>query len=93
MAINTEFNRGVKVIKTINKDYFKIGEAFMIRLEANYFVNAILKEATDEKIVFVYLEKGEPIELEMSVSDIIYRDHWITKLKPDYKDGKCKDYL
>lgn len=72
----------------IDKDYFKVGEVYQIRLGSNDFKNCILTNVADEKVTFKYFDGGEVKVLELSVHELRFRDFWIVKLKPDYKDGK-----
>lgn len=73
-----------------NLDYFEVGAAFQFQLSTNNFKNGILTKAEAEKIVFSYFDKGEVVNLELTPHDVMIHDYWITKLKPDYENGKFK---
>ena len=40
----------------------------------------------------IYLEKGEVIDLTLTVDQLRFHNYWLVKMKPDYEDGKfqCK---
>lgn len=80
---------GIITTYSIDKDYFEVGESFRLHISTNNFRNAILTSVTDNKVVFMYWQNGEMQILELTVDDLMYRNHYdIIKLKPDYEDGK-----
>ena len=36
----------------------------------------------------IYLEKGEVIDLTLTVDQLRFHNYWLVKMKPDYEDGK-----
>lgn len=75
---------GVKITYSIDDSYFKVGEAYQLRLDTNKFVIAIATKVTDKDVTFSYLENGKWAELNLSVSALRFNDYRITKMKPDY---------
>lgn len=72
----------------IDKDYFKVGEVYRIRLSSNNLKNCILTNVTDEKVTFKYFDSKEVKVFELSVNELRFRGFDIVKLKTNYVDGK-----
>lgn len=84
-------NRGIIVEYKIDKNYFKYGEAYRLKLGVNHYVNAICTNVEDDKVTFGYHNKDSFDILTLTLSDLMYRNGYdIRRLKVDYEHGVFK---
>ena len=79
---------GINVEYSLDPDYFEVGCAYQLRLSTNDFRIALLTKYSKKEVTFKILEKGEMVDLILSIDQLRFRDYWLTKMKPDYKNGK-----
>lgn len=84
--------QGINTRYTISFDYFKIGEAYQFHIDVNKFIIAIVTQLTAEDITFKYFEPDEENnvkEIHMTVEELMHKSSYeITKMKPDYLEGR-----
>ena len=80
---------GIIVDYTLDPKYFEVGASYQIHIGTNNFKTALLAKYSKDEVTFKYLEKGDIIDLTVTISELMYRnDYWLTKMKPDYENGK-----
>lgn len=79
---------GIDVEYKLNSDYFKVGCAYQIRIGTNDFRVGLLIKYQKDSVTFKILEKGELIDLILTVDQLRFNNYWLVKMKPDYEDGK-----
>ena len=79
---------GIEVEYKLNSDYFEVGCAYQMRLDTNDFRVGLLTKYQKDSVTFKILEKGEVIDLTLTVDQLRFHDYWLVKMKPDYEDGK-----
>ena len=79
---------GIDIEYKLNSDYFEVGCAYQMRLNPNDFRVGLLIKYKEDSVTFKILEKGEVIDLTLTVDQLRFHDYWLVKMKPDYKDGK-----
>lgn len=89
--MSKEWNKPSKRVITkprFDLEYFKVGDAFQVRLGENNYVNAILTAAESTKIKFSYLADGIISHKIYTCEDVMYLEPIsIIKLTPDYDNG------
>lgn len=87
----SSFGQGIKVTYAIDREYFKYGEAYRLKLGTNKYVHAICINIEDDSVTFAYYSNqvGQHIELKLTLDELMYSNSYdIVKLTADYKDGK-----
>ena len=79
---------GIDIEYKLNSDYFEVGCAYRIRVGTNDFRVGLLIKYKEDSVTFKILEKGEMIDLTLTVDQLRFHNYWLVKMKPDYKDGK-----
>lgn len=82
---------GINVEYSLDPDYFKVGCAYQLRLGTNDFRTALLTKYSKKEVNFKILEKGDVVDLTLTIDQLRFRDYWLTKMKPDYENGKFSD--
>ena len=79
---------GINVEYKLDSEYFEVGCAYEMCLGTNDFRVGLLIYYKEDSVTFKILEKGEVIDLTLTVDQLRFHDYWLVKMKPDYKDGK-----
>ena len=82
---------GIKVEYKLDSEYFEVGSAYMIRLGTNDFRVGLLIYYKEDSVTFKILEKGEVIDLTLTVDQLRFNNYWLVKMKPDYENGKFQN--
>lgn len=81
-------NRGIVVEYKIDKNYFKYGEAYRLKLGVNNYVNTICIKVEDDKVSFGYHNKSSFDIITLTLGDLMFRNSYdIRRLKVDYEHG------
>ena len=75
----------------LNSDYFEVGCAYQIRLNPNDFRVGLLIKYKEDSVTFKILEKGEVIDLTLTVDQLRFNNYWLVKMIPDYENGKFQN--
>ena len=79
---------GIDIEYKLNSDYFEVGCAYRMRLNPNDFRVGLLIKYKEDSVTFKILEKGEIIDLTLTVDQLRFHNYWLVKMKPDYENGK-----
>ena len=82
---------GIKVEYKLDSEYFEVGSAYMIRLGTNDFRVGLLIYYKEDSVTFKILEKGEVIDLTLTVDQLRVNNYWLVQMKPDYANGKFQN--
>ena len=82
---------GIKVEYKLDPEYFEVGSAYKIRLGTNDFRVGLLIYYKEDSVTFKILEKGEVIDLTLTVDQLRFHNYWLVKMKPDYENGKFQN--
>ena len=80
--------QGIDVEYSLNSDYFKVGCAYEMKLGTNDYRVGLLTKYTKESVTFKILEKGNLVDLTLTVDNLRFHDYGLIKMTPDYKDGE-----
>ena len=79
---------GIDIEYKLNSDYFEVGCAYRMRLNPNDFRVGLLIKYKEDSVTFKILEKGEMIDLTLTVDQLRFHNYWLVKMKPDFENGK-----
>ncbi len=79
---------GIDIEYKLNSDYFEVGCAYRMRLNPNDFRVGLLIKYKEDSVTFKILEKGEIIDLTLTVDQLRFHNYWLVKMKPDFENGK-----
>ena len=82
---------GIKVEYKLDSEYFEVGSAYIIRLGTNDFRVGLLIYYKEDSVTFKILEKGEVIDLTLTVDQLRFHNYWLVKMIPDYENGKFQN--
>ena len=82
---------GIKVEYKLDSEYFEVGSAYIIRLGTNDFRVGLLIYYKEDSVTFKILEKGEVIDLTLTVDQLRFNNYWLVKMIPDYENGKFQN--
>ena len=82
------YSNGIDVEYSLSPTYFEVGAAYQLHLGVNDFRVGLLTKYQKDSVTFKILEKGEVIDLTLTVDQLRFHDYWLVKMKPDYEDGK-----
>ena len=82
---------GIKVEYKLDSEYFEVGCAYQIRLGTNDFRVGLLIDYKEDSVTFKILEKGEVIDLTLTVDQLRFNNYWLVKMIPDYENGKFQN--
>ena len=75
----------------LDSEYFEVGSAYIIRLGTNDFRVGLLIYYKEDSVTFKILEKGEVIDLTLTVDQLRFNNYWLVKMEPDYENGKFQN--
>ena len=81
----------IKVEYKLDSEYFEVGSAYIIRLGTNDFRVGLLIYYKEDSVTFKILEKGEVIDLTLTVDQLRFNNYWLVKMIPDYENGKFQN--
>lgn len=78
---------GINVEYSLDPEYFEVGFAYQIRVSTNNFKIGLLAKYAKDMVTFKVLEGDNVVDLTLSIDQLRFNDQWITRMKPDYKNG------
>lgn len=92
----SNFGQGILTEYKIDKDYFKEGDAYRLKINGHGYVNAICTRVRDKQVEFGFHNaKVEPVQQEefmvikITIDELMYNNSYdIIRLKADYNNGK-----
>lgn len=79
--------KGINIKYSLDKEYFKVGEAYSLHLGTNKFRVGLLVKYSEESVTFKILEGEDLIDLTLTLYQLRQNDYGMVKMKPDYNDG------
>lgn len=78
---------GINVKYSLDKDYFKVGEAYSLHLGTNKFRVGLLVKYSEESVTFKILEGEDLIDLTLTLNELRHNNYGMVKMKPDHMYG------